>query len=259
MVRAQGEEPEGIVVGDEDVNESAAAYLDSILREDETPVAVSAFDDETRVLAITNRRILVADEQPDGDDDGWRLVLDVYHDDVSLLTRDGRTLVIETKAAGERRYRFGQDQTVEELIGMARSQQTDQARHEERKDSAIADRVRFWEEQDKINQELIPRVLRLNELLAKHVAEHDSLPEVAGNVLSQALAVAREERRQQYEAAWTPPRKSLPKCGRSSNSSTTQLWALPRKRSRSRPRPHWTRPLQPWNSKAGRCVTCSSA
>ena len=27
---------------------------------------------------------------------------------------------------------------------------------------SIAERVRFWEEQDKINQELIPRVIRQN-------------------------------------------------------------------------------------------------
>ena len=61
--------------------------------------------------------------------------------------------------------------------------------------------MRFWEEQDKINQELIPRVIRQNELLTKHIAEHDNLPEVAGNAISQVLGGAREEQRQQYEAA----------------------------------------------------------
>ena len=66
---------------------------------------------------------------------------------------------------------------------------------------SIAEKVRFWEEQDKINQELIPRVIRQNELLTKHIAEHDDLPEVAGNAISQALAEARAERRQQYESA----------------------------------------------------------
>ena len=66
---------------------------------------------------------------------------------------------------------------------------------------SIADRVRFWEEQDKINQELIPRVIRQNELLVKHIAEHDSLPEVAGKAISEALTSARAEHRQQYDAA----------------------------------------------------------
>ena len=65
----------------------------------------------------------------------------------------------------------------------------------------IADRVRFWEEQDKINQELIPRVIRQHELLTAHVADHENLPLIAGNAISEALAVAREEQRQFYEAA----------------------------------------------------------
>ena len=74
---------------------------------------------------------------------------------------------------------------------------------------AIADKVRFWEEQDKINQELIPRVIRQNELLAKHIAEHDDLPEVAGRAISRALAEAGEEWSRQYEAALGVARREL--------------------------------------------------
>ena len=65
----------------------------------------------------------------------------------------------------------------------------------------IADRVRFWEEQDKINQELIPRVIRQHELITAHIADHENLPLVAGNAISEALAEAREEQRRFYEAA----------------------------------------------------------
>ena len=39
----------------------------------------------------------------------------------------------------------------------------------------IADKVRFWEEQDRINRELIPRVLKQNELLSSHVASHEEV------------------------------------------------------------------------------------
>ena len=74
---------------------------------------------------------------------------------------------------------------------------------------SIAEKVRFWEEQDKINQELIPRVIRQNELLTKHIAEHDNLPEVAGNAINQALAEARAEQRQQYESALDSARTEL--------------------------------------------------
>ena len=64
----------------------------------------------------------------------------------------------------------------------------------------IAERVKFWEEQDKINQELIPRVIRQNELLTGHIADHENLPLVAGNAIREALADAREGQRQQHEA-----------------------------------------------------------
>ena len=37
----------------------------------------------------------------------------------------------------------------------------------------IAERVKFWQEQDRINHELIPRVIKNHELLAKHVESHE--------------------------------------------------------------------------------------
>ena len=197
MATAEDEEPEVNTVGEEDLNEEAAAYIDRILRDDETPIAVAGFDFETKVLVITDQRILIT-----GEEDGiGMLVLSVTHDDIYPMRRDGRTLIIGTRTGEEHRYRFGKDQTVEELVEIAGNQQTTQAQMEYEGKLSIEERVRFWEEQDKINQELIPRVIRQNELLTEHIAEHDSLPEVAGNAISQALAGAREEQRQQYEAA----------------------------------------------------------
>ena len=87
---------------------------------------------------------------------------------------------------------------------------------------SIAERVRFWEEQDKINQELIPRVIRQNELLTKHIAEHDNLPEVAGNVIGQALAGAREEQSQQHEAALDAAKTQLGEQTRISLAEATE-------------------------------------
>ena len=37
----------------------------------------------------------------------------------------------------------------------------------------IGERVKFWQEQDRINRELIPRVIKGHELLSKHVETHD--------------------------------------------------------------------------------------
>ena len=43
----------------------------------------------------------------------------------------------------------------------------------------IAEKVKFRQEQDKINQELIPRVIRQNDLLTAHIKDHESLPIIA--------------------------------------------------------------------------------
>ena len=126
-------------------------------------------------------------------------------------------MIIETRSGIEHRCHFSKDQTVGELVELAgavgsleemevapaeeEDAQTTQTHLENGNVHPIAERVRFWEEQDKINQELIPRVIRQNELLTKHIAEHDSLPEVAGMAISEALAEAREEQRRQYETA----------------------------------------------------------
>ena len=38
----------------------------------------------------------------------------------------------------------------------------------------IAEKVRFWEEQDRINRELIPRVIKQHELLTTHIEGHET-------------------------------------------------------------------------------------
>lgn len=51
----------------------------------------------------------------------------------------------------------------------------------------IAKRVRFWEEQERINQVLVPKVIRQHELLTKHIEEHDNLHERFRREISTAL------------------------------------------------------------------------
>ena len=53
----------------------------------------------------------------------------------------------------------------------------------------IAERVKFWQEQDRINRELIPRVIKNHELLAKHVESHEE-----GDSLARAQIGALEAR-----------------------------------------------------------------
>ena len=56
----------------------------------------------------------------------------------------------------------------------------------------IADKVRFWEEQDRINKELIPRVLKQHELLAAHVEHAD--PEARAQVRTMEERIAAQIR-----------------------------------------------------------------
>lgn len=96
-------------IGDEDLNEGASDLIDELLRDDEMPVAVAGFDFETKVIAVTDRRVMIA-----SGDEG--LVLNLLHNDISVIRRDGRTLVIRSKNGDERRHRFGKDDTVQELV-----------------------------------------------------------------------------------------------------------------------------------------------
>ena len=64
----------------------------------------------------------------------------------------------------------------------------------------ISEKVRFWEEQDKINQELIPRVIRQHELLTRHIGEHESLPEVVANAVHNAVTAVREDHKREFDA-----------------------------------------------------------
>ena len=63
----------------------------------------------------------------------------------------------------------------------------------------IAERIRFWEEQDRINQELIPRVIRQHELLTKHISDHEMLPIVAASAAREAVEQAQGETLRQLE------------------------------------------------------------
>lgn len=63
----------------------------------------------------------------------------------------------------------------------------------------ISERVRFWEEQDKINKELIPRVVRQHELITRHIAEHESLHEVVANAVHNAVTTVRAEQKREFD------------------------------------------------------------
>ena len=60
----------------------------------------------------------------------------------------------------------------------------------------IAEKVKFWEEQDRINQELIPRVLKQHELLASHIRTHETASVNLASLESRMLEGLREAKSQ---------------------------------------------------------------
>ncbi len=56
----------------------------------------------------------------------------------------------------------------------------------------IGDKVKFWEEQDRINRELIPRVLKQHELLTAHVEHHHIDPEARAQIRALEKSAAAE-------------------------------------------------------------------
>ncbi len=73
----------------------------------------------------------------------------------------------------------------------------------------ISERVKFWEEQDRINQELIPRVIRQHELLSQHIGEHEHLPTTLANAVEEGLARGHKELQEKYDAALESAKEDL--------------------------------------------------
>ncbi len=70
----------------------------------------------------------------------------------------------------------------------------------------IAERVKFWEEQDRINRELIPRVIKGHELLTRHIESHEDGDSLArGQIGALEVRLAELERRSNSRfSRWIP-------------------------------------------------------
>ncbi|MCY3959724.1 MAG: hypothetical protein OXG65_15745 [Chloroflexi bacterium] len=88
---------------------------------------------------------------------------------------------------------------------------------------SIGEKVKFWEEQDKINQVLIPRVIRQNEILTQHLEHHPDISDInkaSIRALAQAtrkyeehvkeaLAVAKEDLLKEVKSAVSESQSAL--------------------------------------------------
>ena len=207
-----------LIVGDEEINGDAIGTINLLIRGKERAIALSGFDFETKVIAVTDQRVLIDDEN-----DG--IVLNLRHDNISVIRRDGRTLIIRAKDGEEHLHRFGKDQTVQELVEIARRQkaagkrsttgasqmngpsatggnrQAAQAQPENGQQIHIGERVKFWEEQDRINQELIPRVIQQSEVLTGHIKNHENLQATAVKMVRETVQESESRINQQLKAA----------------------------------------------------------
>ena len=69
----------------------------------------------------------------------------------------------------------------------------------------IGEKVKFWQEQDRINRELIPRVIKNHELLAKHVESHEDGDSLArSQIESLEACVAELEGSAEGFSHWAP-------------------------------------------------------
>ena len=200
-------QPSYRVLGDEELNDDALkAVLSTMPRWDRLRYC-SGFDFESKVIAISEGGVVV------GNDEG-KVEFARLYENITDAYNQGRTLIIRTKDQNNHRFQMGKEEVVSQLVGLINGRirggsNADNTRSGGNETNgtdmgqgvSIGERVKFWEEQDKINQELIPRVIRQNELLTAHIADHENLPLVAGNAISEALAEAREEQQRHYDAA----------------------------------------------------------
>ena len=185
--------------GDEDLNSDALYTIGTSLGQSENVLYMSGFDFETKIIALTDKSVIVANNEK-------RTELSKAYADLASVSKEGRTLIIETAKARGHRYKMGEEVVVKRLVNAIRERMPKQVTSDlgddvenaaiessEETKIRIAERIKFWDEQDSINQVLIPRVIRQHDLLTNHIADHENLPLVAGNAVSEALAQAREE------------------------------------------------------------------
>ena len=210
-------------IGDEKLNEGAMRGIHNLMRPTEELIALSGFAFETKVIAVTSERVVITKD--DGNPE-----FSHYLASMQPARRDDRTLILKIAKTVDHKFHMGQDEWVTQLVDLINSQRNIVLNKQEPatggsnpgihstssqdapagavedtsldgQDVSIAEKVQFWQEQDRINQELIPRVIRQSELLAQHVGEHENLPLLAAQAVSNALKEAREETAALLEAA----------------------------------------------------------
>ena len=179
------------------------------IRDEETVRGIADCEDDQRFLVATDQRVLCVTK---GDLEFQCSYKCINHLNISTNWFI-RGISIETNTASTD-CSIGSKDVVEEMGRIIQSHMESHSDGEHDGENAasqeaalteeqtqIAEKVRFWEEQDAINNALIPRVIRQNELLTGHIAEHDNLPLIVARAVQQTTDRVRDEQKELYDAA----------------------------------------------------------
>lgn len=195
-------------IGNEDTNSAGLAAIQRFIADtDDIILHHTTFDFGSKVLALTLQGIVLADAaEKDGDGEPslaaaayneLRTVGDTGHDrEIRLVFEDGDEVTFRMGDSSVvvwikrliRKYRdefrrLGDPQLWTEAVDS-----TEYGANSDGQPIPIAERVQFWQEQDRLNQALIPRVIAQGKLLSQHIVEHDDLPRIVSDAARSALS-----------------------------------------------------------------------
>ena len=198
-----------VILGDEAIDNNTLSLITRHIRDGESVKGIAACEDDRQFLVATSDRVLCVKK---GALEFQCRYKSITHLDIST---NWFTHGISIETSGASIYcPIGSKDVVEEIGRIIQSHMGSHSNGEHDGENAasqeaalteeqtqIAEKVRFWEEQDAINKALIPRVIRQNELLAGHIAEHNNLPLVVARAVEQATDRVRDEQKELYDAA----------------------------------------------------------
>ena len=224
-------------LGDEDTNEAClSAIRQAIGDTDDRILNHTTFDFGSKALALTLQGVILADADEIDDNGSPSVALASYADilrientghdrEIRLVLRDGDAVTwrmghrdtinaVKELLRGYRLqfYNTGDPQLWQSADAESYEDASSTAGQESNNDDEtmrIGERVQFWQEQDQINQALIPRVIAQGELLSQHIVEHDDLPRMVSDTVQSALLQQSQRFTEQVEQLQTEHAEQL--------------------------------------------------
>ena len=101
------------IFGEEKLDADAMSIVDRTIVPDERILALSGFDHESKIIAVTDQQILITHKEQG-------ITFQSPYSGIKEVGRNGRTLVIRTSDDARHEYRMRKDDTVESLVNAIR-------------------------------------------------------------------------------------------------------------------------------------------